>query len=96
MSIFRLGPFYKYNFPLNLTNIETNLDDIFVQQQDPFEWDYYLKRFKLQGRFSDDLKNSLKSTTNESNVSKTAPTPQNLKEIFMLDKKNYLIKICFQ
>ena len=25
VSIFRLGPFYKYNFPVNLKNIETNL-----------------------------------------------------------------------
>ena len=87
MSIFRLSPFYKYNFPVNLTNLETNLDNVFDQQQDPFEWDYYLKRFKLQDGFSDNLKNFLKSTTNISNVSKTTPTPQNLKEIFMLDKK---------
>ena len=68
VSIFRLGPFYKYNFPVNLKNIETNLDDFIVPQRDPFEWDYYLKCFKLQDGFSDDVKNFLKSTTNMSNV----------------------------
>ena len=95
VSIFRLGHFYKYKFLGNLTNIEMNLDDFFVPQPGPYEWDYYLKRLKLQGTFSDDLKNLLKPTRNISNASQTIPTPSNLKEIFMFDKGKGLNKKIF-
>lgn len=56
-----------------------NLDDFVVLHRGPYEWDYYLNCFKLQGTFSDDLKNLLKSSTNISNTSETIPKPQNLK-----------------
>lgn len=85
--MFRLTHFYEYKFPANLTNPEMNLEDVVVPQQGLHECDYYLQSTRLQSTFSDDLKKLLESTTNISNA-QAIPTPQNIKEIFVSDKKN--------
>ena len=53
---FTLMNSYEYKFPNGLTKSRMEVDDLYVPQQGPYTWDYFLEKLKLQDKLSSDLK----------------------------------------